>query len=233
MEPIQISVSENLRQREHQERRRTFRLLLRTFWYLTSLIPAVIVAWKMDLLPFVGQPAPPMVVQQRQQPQAPPKQVIVRQEPRPPKSLRIATPVESVRIERDLSPVEPIPVGPVEDNEHTVTVKLDLKETVIRVICSPDGINPKDVLCDVLPGPEISAEPLRSLRNGAKRDMIFAAGIHGVTVGAEVKFNLRGDAAVIEIRPKYRLPSGDEEAMTQMAGLRKAKLLTRQALALD
>jgi hypothetical protein len=118
-------------------------------------------------------------------------------------------------------------VHPPENAAGTV-VPFNLTKRIIRVVSLPDDLPIADVYCDVQASAELDAEPLVNLPLGEKHDMLFSCGISNIFVGAEIEFLKRGKSLVVEIRPKYRLPSGDEEAFYKLAGIKKTKLLMKQ-----
>ena len=133
---VEIRVSENLRERDRQNRRQTIRLLIRTFAYLTSLIPALIVAWKMDMLPFVGQPAPQVVVQQPQALQ--PKPTVVQQPP-PVTTARVQVPIEAARIEREIErEIEPVERVVEKRPSQEIALSLDAKTQRVPIMLVGD-----------------------------------------------------------------------------------------------
>jgi hypothetical protein len=109
-----------------------------------------------------------------------------------------------------------------------LTVPFDLKKRVIRVVTDSNQL-PADLLrCSIDGSPELAMEPLVDLSLGDKRDMLFKVGLGDAIVGAEVEFLQRNNLLVVEIRPKFRLPSGDEEAFYKRAGLTKGRTLSNR-----
>ena len=219
------------------------RFLAQFAFYLASLIPMCIVAWRIDLLGLGGQGQPQVIVKQVPQPAPNPQprrsftpapKAAPEQRPTTPPSPR---PFVSQAPQAKEPPFEivPDPIGvnapeaiePLANATGTV-VPFDLTKRVIRVVSMPDALPRVNVYCDVQAGAELGAEPLLNLPLNEKHDLLFSCGIPNVVVGAEIEFLKRGNSLVVEIRPKYRLPSGDEEAFYKLAGIKKSTLLMKQ-----
>lgn len=119
------------------------------------------------------------------------------------------------------------PVGELKPIEFP----FDLKKRIIRVVSSRQNLPADKLRCNMHCSTELNTSPLIDLPLGEKRDLVFNIGINDAIVGAEISFLPRNQLLVVEIRPKYRLPSGDEEALYKTAGLRKAQLLVGQVSA--
>ena len=142
---------------------------------------------------------------------------LVTNRPTPPRVDR-REPKESTSKEKE----NPQPVNELEP----LVVPFDLKQRVIRVVSFVDELPAGKVLCDVSGSQELAFEPLIDFPLGGKRDVLFDNRINNVIIGFELTFLKRLHSIVVEIRPKYRLPSGDEQAFYKIAGIRKAKQLS-------
>jgi hypothetical protein len=217
------------------------RFLAQFAFYLASLIPMCIVAWRIDLLGLGGQQQPQVIVKHVPQP-APGSQQRRSFTPAPkttPTPKPTITPTPRTSEFQPSQPKEPSldlttePIGveaPMEIQplaDAATVVPFNLTKRVIRVVSLPDDLPIADVYCDVQASAELGAEPLVNLALGEKRDLLFSCGIPSVVVGAEIEFLKRGNSLVVEIRPKYRLPSGDEEAFYKVAGIKKINKLTK------
>jgi hypothetical protein len=109
-----------------------------------------------------------------------------------------------------------------------LVVPFDLKKRVIRVVSTLDEPPSQQLHCNIDGSPELRLSPLVDLPLGEKRELMFNLEMNDSIVGLEVSFVSRNTQVVVEIRPKYRLPSGDEESLYKLAGVRKAKVLTNQ-----
>ena len=109
-----------------------------------------------------------------------------------------------------------------------VVVPFDLKKRVLRVASLPDDVTSETLFCNVDGSSELAMPPLKDFPLGEKREVLFRVGMNDTVVGFEISFLRRNDLVVVEIRPKYRLPSGDEEAFYKLAGLKKANRLAKQ-----
>ncbi len=162
MDDLQIRVVDKMHLRERQRRRETLRLFIRTLVYLTSVIPAAIIAWKFELTPFRSEqpPAaaaataehlriePPIVVMPRREPQRDERSIELREEA---PIVQIDVPDEPVNeppaARSDPEAAKQLPVTALHTPSAIVT--LTLEDPVIRVITQRLGERVGTVWCDV------------------------------------------------------------------------------------
>ncbi len=233
------------REPEYRRRRSSGwgRFLAQFAMYLASLIPMCIIAWRIDLLGLGGHGQPQVIVKQIPQPTPSPQQprsftpapkAAPEQRPTTPPAPRPSV-FQSPQAKEPPFDLVPDPIGvnapeaiePLADAAGTI-VPFDLTKRVIRVVSMPDDLPLANVFCDIQASAELGAEPLVNLPLGKKHDLRFSCGIPNVAVGTEIELLKRGNSLVVEIRPMYRLPSGDKEAFYKLAGIQKTKLLMKQ-----